>query len=311
MKIQRLGSAFFLGLFLLTGLHAGGQTVGLEKEQALADLKTLASDAYQGRETGTEGGEKARDYIKMRLEEMGLKPYHGQWFQPFTATDRDGQELAAINVAGYIPGTESGCAIVIGAHYDHLGIRSEKIYNGADDNASGTAALLALASYFASHPPKHTLIFVAFDAEEKGLQGSRHFVKEINAEDSILFNLNFDMISRSEAREIFASGTHHTPTLKSRMGYLVDQDKWGALLRFGHDKPRSHRQDWTYASDHGSFFREGIPFLYFGVEDHEDYHQETDVYDKIDPDFYLGVLGILLETSLLLDQQLEEILTEE
>ncbi|MEL6535515.1 MAG: M28 family peptidase, partial [Bacteroidota bacterium] len=255
MKIPRQSLAFFLLIVLFHPLLVFGQALELPNEEALQDLKTLSSDSYQGRATGTEGGKMAQEYIKQRMEEIGLEPYRGEWYQTFTASDRDEQSLPAANVVGILPGRSSEAAIVISAHYDHLGVRGDDIYNGADDNASGTAAILAIASYFKEHTPEHTLIFAAFDAEEIGLQGSRHFVSQLPKDEEILFNLNFDMISRSAAKEIFAVGTYHLPALKPRMEHLVDKEKWGVLVRFGHDRPRSHRQDWTYASDHAPFFR--------------------------------------------------------
>ncbi|MGY8916517.1 MAG: M28 family peptidase, partial [Flavobacteriales bacterium] len=107
----------------------------------------------------------------------------------------------AINVIGFIAGSESKKLIVITAHYDHIGVgrpnsEGDSIYNGADDNASGTAALIELAKYFKKNRPQHSMIFAALDGEEMGLQGAKALVKDFPFElDQILLNINMDMIS--------------------------------------------------------------------------------------------------------------------
>ena len=192
--------------------------------------------------------------------------------------------------------------IIITAHYDHIGIKDGKIYNGADDNASGISGLLAIARYFKAKRPKHTLIFVAFDAEEKGLRGAKHFVNNLPvSKDLIKLNVNMDMISRSDRNEIYAAGTYHYPHLKK----TLDEIAKTALVKLslGHDRPELGNDDWTNASDHGPFHDKGIPFIYFGVEDHEDYHEHTDEVEKIIPVFLTNTIISILETIKKLDQQ--------
>ena len=145
-----------------------------------------------------------------------------------------------------------------------MGIRVGKIYDGADDNASGTSALFALASYFKKNRPDHSMIFVAFDAEEMGLQGARHFVGNLPVpKESILLNVNMDMLSRSDKGELYASGSFHYPQLRPSLERAQKKSKVKLLL--GHDDPKLGRDDWTNQSDHEAFHTAKIPFVYFGV----------------------------------------------
>src|SRR5690606_17653456 len=157
-----------------------------------------------------------------------------------------------------------------------------EIYHGADDNASGSAALLELARHFAASPPRNSVVVAALDAEEMGLRGARAFVANPPIPlDSILLNVNMDMVGRNAAGELYVAGTYHCPFL----GGLVDAvaGRSGVTLLRGHDEPTLPAgDDWTLASDHGAFHAEDIPFLYFGVEDHPDYHRPTDTFENID-----------------------------
>ena len=145
--------------------------------QLLRDIETLSSDEMEGRSPTQPSVAKGREYVKLRFTESGLEPVGANFEQPFEIKRRGTGTVAGVNYVGLIKGSKfPEKYIVITAHYDHVGIRDGKIYNGADDNASGTSALFALASYFKKNRPDHSMIFVAFDAEEMGLQGARHFV---------------------------------------------------------------------------------------------------------------------------------------
>ena len=191
------------------------------------------------------------------------------------------------NIIAYIKGTEKvNEYIVLSAHYDHLGVKDGKIYNGADDDASGIAALFAFAAYFKKNPPKHSVILVAFDAEEKGLIGSEFFVKNpMVKQKQLKLNINMDMISRSEKNELYAVGPQHFKQLKP----LIENTKevGNITLKIGHE-------EWTYMGDHAGFFRAKIPFIYFGVEDHKDYHKHTDDFENIHPEFYANAVQTIL-----------------
>jgi Zn-dependent M28 family amino/carboxypeptidase len=194
--------------------------------------------------------------------------------------------------------------VVVTAHYDHLGVSDGKLFNGADDNASGVAVLLQLAARFGgSRPPENSFIFAALDAEELGLLGARALVKQLQAEKRALaLNVNLDMVSRSDRGELYAVGTHQTPALRAPLGRVAARAP--VKLIFGHDRPELGKGDWTNQSDQFYFHRAGVPFVYFGVEDHRDYHKPTDDFETITPDFFVRAAGTILEALKALDQNL-------
>lgn len=266
------------------------------------DLAFLASSATAGRETGTPGNKVAQDYIVRRFDSVGLSKTGASWLQPFNFGTNNVQ---GSNIIGTIKGTRyPDKYIVISAHYDHLGTRNGAIYFGADDNASGTACLMGLAAYFKQHPPQHSIIFVAFDAEEKGLRGSAYFVDHCPVPlSSIMIDLNMDMVSRNDNWEIFASGIHQNPFLKKYIDSIIPHTP--IHIRFGHDDPaKGASDDWTNQSDQGNFYKKRIPFLYYGVEDHPDYHKPTDTFDKVNKRFFYQVFLAIKKTAILFDQQM-------
>lgn len=262
-------------------------------DSLLHHIKTLSSDAFEGRRTGTRGAHMAKDYIIKQFHALGVQPLSRTFKQPFSFKSK-GKKYEAVNVLGFIPGTnQSDDFIVITAHYDHEGIKDDKIYNGADDDASGISALFAFAEYFKENPPKHNVILAAFDGEELGLKGAYHFVENsIIPKGDIKLNLNMDMISRSEKGELFAVGTRHYKQFIPIIDDFKDLGKVN-LLR-GHDGD-GEGDDWTHSSDHAPFHEAKIPFIYFGVEDHEDYHKPTDDFENIDPQFYQDAVQTIIE----------------
>ncbi len=281
----------------------------LPADSLLAHVQELSSDKYEGRRTQEPGNLLAGEYIRRRFEAFGLSAFDSTYMQPFSFYSRwHKQRYDGLNLIGYIKGAEfPDQYIVLSAHYDHVGQRNGAIYNGADDNASGAGALLEMARYFSLHPPKHSIIFAAFDAEELGLRGADHFVEEPPVPlKQILLNINMDMISRNARNELFVVGTGYNPFLRNPVEKLSE----GCLLSisFGHEiSEPGQPDDWTMASDHGKFHQKNIPFLYFGVEDHEDYHQPTDDYERIMPEFYARAAEFILESLLHLDEYWERL----
>ncbi len=269
----------------------------------LRRVETLASDAFAGRATGTEGGEKARAYVRRAFADLGLEPF-GTYVHPFRYRSSAGRTVEGGNVLGFVRGTERPDSfMVVSAHFDHLGVRGGKVYNGADDNASGVAVLLAAAAWFKAHPPAHSILFAAFDAEEAGLRGARAFMADPPVDPAaIVLDVNLDMVSRSAKGELFAAGTHQAPYLEP---YLTGIARRSAVtLRFGHDRPELGHDDWTSASDHGAFHEVGIPFVYFGVEDHPDYHRPTDDFERISPGFFIAAAETILDALVTMDAHL-------
>ncbi len=257
----------------------------------LQDVQTLSSDDMEGRSADRPAMQKARAYVGRRLQESGLEPIRQEFEIPSRTSTTF---MEGVNFVGQIKGKKfAEKYIVVTAHYDHVGVRNGEIYNGADDNASGTAALFAIASYFKKHQPEHSLIFAAFDAEEKGLVGSRYFVANLPVKkESILLNINMDMISRNDKGELYATGTFQNPQVRPVLEAV--QKKAAVKLLLGHDDPKLGRDDWTNQSDQGSFYREKIPFIYFGVEDHKDYHRPTDDFANIQPEFYVRAVETII-----------------
>lgn len=268
--------------------------------QLLKDVEVLSSDTYQGRKTGTKGAEMARAYIIERFQKLGLKSYpqHVNYAQEFTFKSR-GADINGTNVIGYIPGKGNN-VIVVSAHYDHLGVIKDEVFNGADDNASGTAGLLKIAAYFAKNKPNNTIIFASFDAEEMGLQGAKAFVANPPVPvNTIAIDLNMDMISHSDKGELYVCGTFKYPDLKR----YVDTTRTDIKVLLGHDNPKQGHNDWTNQSDQGAFNAKNIPFLYFGVEDHKDYHKATDEYSTITQVFFSKAASAVLDVVKRVDAQ--------
>jgi Zn-dependent M28 family amino/carboxypeptidase len=281
-----------LGL-LLSCSSVKQSTPSSTDKQLLNDVEVLSSDAYEGRRTGTKGAEMARAYIGKRFDDIGLLSFQQLkgYEQPFSF-DKNGGTINGKNMIGYIEG-KTDDVIVISAHYDHIGIIKNEIYNGADDNASGVAALLKFAEYFKANKPNHTLIFAAFDAEEMGMYGSKSFVANPPVSlAKIKLNVNMDMISHNDKGELYACGTFKYPELKK---YFITTSPKIKVL-FGHDDPKMGPEDWTNQSDQSSFNAKNIPFLYFGVEDHKDYHQASDEYKNINKAFFIDAAAAILET---------------
>ena len=271
----------------------------VNKKYLLMHLQTLSSDAFEGRKTGTEGGIKTRKYIINQFYSLGLKPLGDTYEQPFFFRHQR-EEYQATNVLGWIRGSEKPDSfIVISAHYDHEGVKNGIIYNGADDNASGVSALFSFAEYFKKNPPKYSVILAAFDGEEHGLKGSKYYVENaIVLLHKIKLNINLDMISRSANNELFVVGTRYDDYLKQVV--LNFKPSGNIKLTAGHDGG-SQQENWTYASGHTSFYKRNIPFLYFGVENHEDYHMPTDDFENIQPEFYTQEVETIIAVFCRLD----------
>lgn len=306
---MRFNKALNYFAVLTVTLSAVSQTAAKEPESKLfdagkliEDVRVLSADDMEGRSPDRPSITKAREYIKKRFTEVGVQPTE----QAFDVRMR-GQETAAkgINYVATIKGKKKADKyIVITAHYDHLGVRNGEIFNGADDNASGTAALFAIASYFKKHQPDHSLILVALDAEEKGLVGARHFVANPPVpKESIILNVNMDMIGRNDKNELYAAGAFSYPHLKPILEKV--QAKAAVKLLLGHDDPKTGRDDWTNQSDQAAFHAAKIPFIYFGVEDHNDYHRSTDDFSGIQPEFYVKAVETITTAISRLDKELK------
>jgi len=287
--------------------QARSANLRVDSERLMEVLTTLADPKFEGRAAGSPGGLAARAWLLDRFKNIGLEPVSGGLVFPFTFTRmtmKGRVEGSGANIVGQCLGTDTKAPVfVVSAHYDHLGVRDGTIHPGADDNASGVAVMLAVAEYCKRTPFKRTVVFAAFDAEEAGLQGAKAFlIKPPLPKERIALNVNLDMVSRNDKREIFIAGTHAWPQLKAPLETVAKRAPITVL--FGHDKPVAIAggvDDWTNQSDHGPFNDARIPFVYFGVEDHADYHKPTDTADKVNRGFFVDVAETVLDAVLQLD----------
>ena len=222
---MKLFSAFLLITFAAPAASAQQRdaserlVAALDSNRIRTHLAVLAHDSLEGRGPGTRGGRKAAEYIAARFRELDLQPAgdSGAFFHYFTIGDgNDGRVVAGRNVAGLLRGSGPGAdeVVVIGGHYDHLGIgpavNGDSIYNGAEDNAGGVAQLLALAEAFVKSGvrPRRSLLFLAFDAEELGLHGAEAFIRRPTVPlDRQVAMINFDAVNLyGETRDIAALG---------------------------------------------------------------------------------------------------------
>ena len=312
-----------MGIVLIGGMAACSPTTSsndadspqyFSAAPALELFEALSSDELQGRQAGSAESAVARSMIIERLEALGVEPVGSSFEHPFKygpfrapetgvagAPDKDG-----VNVIGFIPGSEtSDVAMVISAHYDHLGVRDGEIYNGADDNASGVVGALAIAEHFSKSAPAHDVHFVFFDAEEDGFGGARDFITGPPIPlERVALNLNFDMVSRGDNGILWASGTHHWPDMVPMVNAVAETAP--VTVQLGFDQGDG-REDWTLLSDHAVFFRSGIPHIYFGVEDHPDYHKPSDDFENVDQDWFLKSVDTLIMMSEAMDENLGDI----
>jgi hypothetical protein len=289
-------------------------SISAPADRLLEDVRILSADDMQGRLIGSEGGAKARAYIVERLAEIGVAPAIGDSFEHSFTVKRGGKDAVGANLIGIIPGTGgSDHALVLMAHYDHVGMQGGQIYNGADDNASGVATLLAVAESLKRQAPLHDVIVALVDGEERGnspgeggMAGSRAMVADPAFRpflDRTVLAVNLDMVSRSDRNELYAAGAFRTPALRPYLEQIAASAP--VTLKLGHDDPALGRDDWTTQSDHMAFHQIGKRWVYFGVEDHPDYHRPTDDFGAIPQDFFRRSAATVEQAVRVFDQNLD------
>ena len=273
------------------------------------DIGFLAADERGGRAIGTEGEQQAAEYLAEEFDKLGLQPMGTDgFFQEFTVSKpsnpheeavigTDGAGITGRNVIAYLD-KKAEKTIVIGAHFDHLGMGGQgslhrgdsAIHNGADDNASGTAALLALAKIFKYETLKSNLLFVAFSGEENGLWGSNYFVKNPTLDlKTINYMINMDMVGRlNEEKSLAIYGVGTSPSF-SKVLDPINADSLKLVPSESGVGP----------SDHTSFYLQDLPVLHFFTGQHADYHKPSDDADKIN---YEGLVQVVRYISRLVAQ---------
>lgn len=277
-------------------------------DSLMEDIRILAADDMEGRLAGAAGGQKARAYILGRMQAIGLRPALASGFEQRFAIPRGGEEFPGANLIALVEGTsDSNRALLVMAHYDHLGVVSGEIFNGADDNASGVAALLAIGQSLVVRPPAHDVFLVFIDAEEGEALGAQKLVAEPPRPlDDIVLAVNFDMVSRSDVNELYVSGAAHFPWLKPRLLALAATAP--VTLKLGHDsRDWGAYEDWTTQSDHVAFHEAGAPWVYFGVENHAGYHAPSDDFASVTEGFFHRSVETLEAAVRAFDADLEAI----
>ena len=216
MMFSARTAVVLVGLVAAAVPQGSAPQIRVDAAQIFGDVEKLAADDMEGRLVGSAGGQRAREYVAARLKQAGVVPIGDRFERPFTFTSRTGGHSQGTNLVGAIRGTrDPDHYIVVTAHYDHIGVRNGQVFNGADDNASGVAALLALAAHFASSPPEHSLVIAALDGEEGGLQGAKALMRNPPVPvTAMVVNVNMDMVGRDPANKLFAVGIHQYPFLK-------------------------------------------------------------------------------------------------
>ncbi|MCS6974431.1 MAG: M20/M25/M40 family metallo-hydrolase [Cyclobacteriaceae bacterium] len=279
--------------------------------QIRSHIKILASDSLQGRGTGTEGERMAASYVESQFKKLKLRPMgtNGSFYQEFPfrgGAHGEGEPGTARNVIAFLD-NKAPYTIIIGAHYDHLGLGmqggsldanpKDKIHNGADDNASGTAGALELARYLATNrkKEKHNFLFILFSGEEMGLLGSKYFTEHPTYDlAKVNFMINMDMIGRlnPETKTVVVNGTGTSPVWEPLLQSLATEQ-----LKIKTDSSG------IGPSDHTSFYLKNIPVLHFFTGSHGDYHKPSDDWDKINYEGAVAVLNLIRQVIEALDAQ--------
>jgi hypothetical protein len=277
--------------FLLLGFFCTAFTAcaQIEEGKIKQHIRTLSADSMQGRGTGSLGESMAASYIEKQFKKIKLEP-HGDastYLQSFPfkgGVHGTGTDGTANNIVGYL---DNGAAntIIIGAHYDHLGLGENgssldanpqgKIHNGADDNASGVAGLIELAGYFQKNKRKEkfNFLFLAFSGEELGLFGSKYFTEHPTVDlSTVNYMVNLDMIGRLDpvTKALAVSGTGTSAVWENELKKLSTDE-----LKIKTDSAG------VGPSDHTSFYLKNIPVLHFFTGSHSDYHKPSDDWEKI------------------------------
>lgn len=305
MMIRLIASLLFLATMAGSG-YSQASVWSIQK-----DVAFLSSDLTQGRMTGSDGERLSARYIAERYAQIGLTPKGGDgYYQTFTFkapsnphdTKGEGEEKTCTNVVGFLDNGAKN-TIIIGAHYDHLGIggsgsgslstETDEIHNGADDNASGVAAMLYIAEQLKGSKLKgNNYLFIGFSGEELGLFGSKHYAEEPTIDLATAnYMINMDMVGRLDS-VLVINGVGTAPSLRSAIenvktkGYSITTTDSG-----------------VGPSDHTSFYRKDIPAIHFFTGQHKDYHKPTDDADLVNMEGIQQVGDYILDLIKVLNKE--------
>ena len=287
-------------------------------------LYIYASDEFEGRETGTKGQKKAVSFLRDFYISHKISPALGtaNYFQPMELIL--GDLVQTENVVAIIEGSDIPDEyIIISAHLDHIGINNDLVNNGADDDGSGTVALLEIAEAFqeaktAGHGPKRSIIFLHVTGEEKGLLGSKYYTENpLYDLDKTIVDLNVDMIGRLDPKRkdkdpnyIYLIGSdkisQELHEISEAANKMYTQIKLDYTYNDENDPNRFY-----YRSDHYNFAKKNIPVIFYFNGTHEDYHQPTDTPDKINYEMLEKRIHLIFYTAWELANRIDRIKVNE
>lgn len=316
-KTRIISSSLLSILFLFfAGCQPAEKTTADWSISLKKDVTFLASDELEGRDTGSEGERKAAEFLAKRFEQLGLTPAGtNHFYQPYVVTPSmnphelpkigEGNDTLTVNTRNVMalidnPGDE---ILVIGAHYDHLGLGgvnslhrgdSAQIHNGADDNASGVATMLQLAELLKETKLNKDILFIAFSGEEKGLWGSNYFAKNPTIDlKKVSAMINLDMVGRLDEQKALAiHGVGTSPA-------------WPELINKANTDSLSlvFRESGVGPSDHTSFYLQDLPVLHFFTGQHTDYHKPSDDADKLNYEGMVKIAELISRIVVDIDKQ--------
>jgi hypothetical protein len=307
-----------ISLCVFALLFACGSGKNIKKDYAKADvakymntiteadlkkhLTIVASDEMEGRNTGSEGQKKAGRYLISQYEADGISFPKGatDFYQKvpstFMARNFSPKLPDSENIWAYIEGSEKpNEVLVISAHYDHVGMKNGEVYNGADDDGSGTVALLEIAQAFIKakkegYGPKRSILFLHVTGEEHGLHGSRYYSENpLFPIDSTIADLNIDMIGRRDdahkanGEYVYVIGSDRLSTDLHNINEEANKKYTHLTLDYTFNE-RNDPNQFYFRSDHYNFAKKGIPIIFYFNGVHDDYHKATDEVSKIEFD---------------------------
>ncbi|HTF18023.1 MAG TPA: M20/M25/M40 family metallo-hydrolase [Chryseolinea sp.] len=289
-------------VLLVTAIRPGVLLAQIDSARVLSDIRFLADDLNEGRAAGSAGERKAATFVISEFNKLKLQPRgdNATFLQRFSfnkGVHGQGESAESANLVAYLD-NQAATTVIIGAHYDHLGIDGQgssleanpamKIHHGADDNASGVAGVLELARYFSHNnvQEKNNFLFICFSAEELGLLGSKYFTEHPTIVLSqVNYMINMDMVGRLDraTRNLYVSGTGTSPV-------------WQPLLKRMSTPELVIKMDSSGSgpSDHTSFYLKDIPVLHFFTGSHVDYHKPSDDWSKINANGEAKVLDLII-----------------
>ncbi len=312
MKLSITICCLFLLLSCKTTENPEIKSVTISSDELKETVSFLASDNLKGRDTDTEGIEEAAKFIEKKLESYGVQPYFKTFKDDFefemrtqdTTASESPKIKSGYNVIGYLEGTDETLKnefIVLGAHYDHIGfgklVEGDSIANGANDNAAGTSAVVALARYFSERKNnKRSLLFCLFSAEEQGLQGSKHLAEKLKQQDMNLYTMvNFEMIGVPMNDKNYKA--YITGFEESNMAKKINEYAGSELVGF---LPMAKEYRLFMRSDNYPFFEQfNVPcqtISTFDFTNYEYYHHVDDEAELIDYDFMAQLVNEVAPT---------------